>query len=309
MFRHSINSFIYRSLLTPNCCYFSSQIAKTNVNLVKSDFKQQQQQELSVKTETNELTTTQETNVLSEEDKRALAMVIKSPVDLDTYWEMALKEKKFVKKQTILDKKGGISTDLLKFLHHKYDISIPGIKRRLRYYIEFREIYNQRYINRRHTIIGPELATAHLVVYRGGRVQFRHAPNVWYTKCKQFPNIYDERYRLTVVDASNIKLRYEALDNFILLNSLQELNLSKNKHLDDFACDKIARLFRNSKNLTTLDLSDNPLITSRGIETLHRIRSLKKLIISRTKAANYPFIDLLIILFTDVNPNCEIIIK
>lgn len=107
---------------------------------------------------------------------------------------------------------------------------------------------------------------------------------------------------------SDLKLRWEAFDNFSLLDSLQELNLSKNKLLDDFVCDKIARLFRNSKNLSVLDLSDNPLITHRGIETLHRIRSLNKLIISGTKAAKYPFIDLLIILFNDVNPNCRIIV-
>ncbi|CAG2178234.1 unnamed protein product [Oppiella nova] len=122
------------------------------------------------------------------------------------------------------------------------------------------------------------------------------------------PNIYDARYRVTVVDASNVKLRYEAFDNFCLLDSLQELNLSKNKLIDDFVCDKMARLFRNSKTLTVLDLSDNPLITHRGVETLHRIRSLRKLIITGTKAAKYPFIDLLVILFNDVNPNCEIVI-
>ena len=105
-----------------------------------------------------------------------------------------------------------------------------------------------------------------------------------------------------------MKLRWEAIDNFLLLDSLQELNLSKNKLLDDFVCDKIGRLFRNSKNLSVLDISNNPLITHRGIETLHRIRSLRKLIISGTKAANFPFIELLIILFNDVNPNCRIVV-
>lgn len=155
------------------------------------------------------------------------------------------------------------------------------------------------------------------------------APTFWLTDYYKLPKVYDSRYRVIAVDASSqssilwfiisfnhkiflsfildIKLRFEGLDNFILLDSLQELYLSKNKLLDDFSCDKIARIFRNSKNLSVLDLSDNPLITNRGIETLHRIESLKKLIITGTKAANYPFIELSILLFNDINPNCKII--
>jgi hypothetical protein len=92
-----------------------------------------------------------------------------------------------------------------------------------------------------------------------------------------------------------------------MLQSLQELNLSGNKKLDDWSCDKIARLFRNSTTLSTLNLSNNPLITNRGIETLHRVRSLKKLIIGGTNAAQYPFLELLTLLFNDLNPECEII--
>lgn len=99
------------------------------------------------------------------------------------------------------------------------------------------------------------------------------------------------------------------MDNLTTLNTLEELNLSKNKLLDDYVCDKLARIFRNSRHLSVLDLSDNPLISHRGVEALHRIKSLKRLVIKGTKAANDPFIELLIILFNDVNPNCEIIVK
>ncbi len=106
---------------------------------------------------------------------------------------------------------------------------------------------------------------------------------------------------------TDLRLEYEAFDNLSMLQSLQELNLSGNKKLDDWSCDKIGRLFRNSTTLSTLNLSDNPLVTNRGIETLHKIRSLRKLIISGTNAAQYPFIELLILLFNDINPECEII--
>lgn len=102
---------------------------------------------------------------------------------------------------------------------------------------------------------------------------------------------------------------YEGLDNLISLNQLEELNLSNNWKLDDFACDKLARLFRNSTSLTFLDLSNIPQISHRGIEALYKIPSLQTLIIRGTKAAEYPFIELLILMFKEARPQCNIIYK
>ncbi|CAG2106660.1 unnamed protein product [Medioppia subpectinata] len=297
MLRKCVHAFQWRHLTTSQRLLSSQIIAKTSDQLVP-------------KSEVSSLggsETSDENKGLAEYERQELAKVIKSPVQLDSYWETKIEEK-LPKRVSYFDRSGGLSVDLLNFMHYKYDISLQGLKRRLRFWIQVREQYNQRYIARRHAILGPELATAHFVVYRGGRAKFTHTPNTWITKCEQMPNVYDSRFRLIELDASNVKLRYESFDNFSLLNSLQELNLSKNKLLDDFMCDKLARLFRNSNTLTVLDLSDNPLISHRGIETLHRIKSLRKLVITGTKAAKYPFIDLLIILFTDVNPNCEIVI-
>ena len=101
------------------------------------------------------------------------------------------------------------------------------------------------------------------------------------------------------------KLRFEGIDNFQQMYSLEELDLSDNK-LDDWSCNKIGRMFRNS-NLIGLNLSDNPLISHRGIESLHWIRSLKTLKIKGTKAAKYPFLELLINSFNELVPECNII--
>jgi len=221
---------------------------------------------------------------------------------------MSIEEKEYNKKTDYFARgRKGLSTDFYAMMHNKYDFSIEGFKRKLKFYIELREKYNQRYIAQRHGILGPELATAHFVCYRGGKVKFMHSPNIWIEDIDLFPNKYDKRYKLLAVDASNLRLEYEAFDNLSMLQSLQELNLSGNKKLDDWSCDKIARLFRNSTTLSTLNLSNNPLITNRGIETLHRVRSLRKLIISGTYAAQYPFLELLTLLFNDINPECEII--
>lgn len=102
---------------------------------------------------------------------------------------------------------------------------------------------------------------------------------------------------------------YNGLDNFILLHELEELHFVGNHKFDDFCCDKLARLFRNSKCLSYLDLSKIPDITHRGIEALYKIPSLRTLIIKDTKAASFPFIELSIHLFNEINPHCKIIYK
>src|SRR6218665_3207733 len=130
-------------------------------------------------------------------------------------------------------------------------------------------------------------------------------PEKWILHDKALPEAYDKKYRLLSVDASGIKLSYEGLDNFILLPELEELHLCNN-NLDDFACDKIARIFRNCDRLEYLDLSDNK-ISHRGVEGLYQIRSLKKLIIKNTKASQFEFIELLVSLFEDILPQCQIV--
>lgn len=102
-------------------------------------------------------------------------------------------------------------------------------------------------------------------------------------------------------------LRYISMDNFIMLENLQELDLSYNVYFDDWICDRLARQFRNSTQLRVLDLSYNPMISERGVETLHKIRSLKRIIITGTQASQFKCLELLKFLFNDINPECEII--
>ncbi|CAG2181492.1 unnamed protein product, partial [Oppiella nova] len=161
MFRKCVNSQHFR-LLAINNRHLSSQISvKTSEDVAKrSDGRAVSAAEgLQHKT-------------LTQQERQELAKVIKSPVHMDSYWEMKLEEK-IPQKVKMLDSKGGLSVDFLALMAHKFDFSLQGIKRRLRYWIAFREMYNQRYIARRHAILGPELAVSHFVVYRGGKVRFR----------------------------------------------------------------------------------------------------------------------------------------
>ncbi|XP_046916288.2 distal membrane arm assembly component 2 [Dermatophagoides farinae] len=201
-----------------------------------------------------------------------------------------------------------LSVDFKIKMQKKYDLSMSEFKHGLRNKIDRIETKQQTYSARRHGILGPDLATAHFILSRGGRVRFRHEPHRWVTSLKEIPPTFDKKYRLISVDGSELALIFEGLDNLILLNELEELNLANNR-LDDWCCDKLARLFRNSKTLSYLNINDNKWISHRGIEALYKIPSLKTLVIRRTKAAEFPFIDLVILMFNDINPNCNIIYK
>lgn len=145
----------------------------------------------------------------------------------------------------------------------------------------------------------------------------------WDSNYDALPNKFNDKYILVAADGGGMilfkkksakelvilgcNIIYEGLDNLTMLEYLEELYLNDNPKLDDWACDRIARQFRNSKRLAVLDISYNPLITHKGVETLHRIKSLKRLVITGTQAAQVDFLQLLIMLFKDVNPDCEIV--
>ncbi|KAF7489133.1 hypothetical protein SSS_08001 [Sarcoptes scabiei] len=191
----------------------------------------------------------------------------------------------------------------------KYDLSWSEFRAYLRNKMNSAEINRQQYSVRRHGILGPDLSTSFFILRKGGRVRFKHQPDLWETDHKKLPKTFDKKYRLLSIDASQLNLIYEGMDNLILLYELEELNLAQNCKLDDWSCDKIARIFRNSQKLTYLNLSDIPLITHKGIECLHKINSLKTLVIKGTKAANFPFIELLVLMYNEINPGCKIIYK
>lgn len=89
------------------------------------------------------------------------------------------------------------------------------------------------YDPRRHRMLGNELAAAHVIVARGGKVKFM-GQDTWVTDYRKdakpgvpeedlpvmklelctLPVNYDARYRLEAIDASGVELFYEGLENF-----------------------------------------------------------------------------------------------
>ncbi|XP_024892134.1 distal membrane-arm assembly complex protein 2 [Temnothorax curvispinosus] len=160
------------------------------------------------------------------------------------------------------------------------DFSLGNIAK---WYKHEKEAYSksaQAFDPQRHEILGADLATAHFLVHRGGRVKFRG--NAHWTErddkgSYRLPNHYDMDYVLEAADANGFDLYYEGLSNFCGLVKLKWLSLKDCKNIDDWGLDKISA---ELPELEYLDISGCEKITERGLESLYRMINLKKLVVT-----------------------------
>lgn len=157
-----------------------------------------------------------------------------------------------------------------------------------------------------HKDLGSDLAAARFVVGRsGGRVRAKNGN--WILKEKELPKINDNNFTLSYIDLSKSGLISEGIDNLIGLEHLESLDLSTNPQLDDFACDMLARQFRNSTKLRDINVSFNPYISLYGVEVLFRIPSLKRITAVSTLASSHEQKELFKVA-AEVERDCEVII-
>lgn len=160
------------------------------------------------------------------------------------------------------------------------DFSLINVVKWLKYHkTEFTKC-SQSFDPERHEILGADLATAHFLVYRGGRVRFKG--NSYWTErdekgSYQLPNTYDPYYIIEAVDVNGFDMYYEGLSNLCGLMKLKWLSLKDCKNIDDWGLDKISAEF---PELEYLDISGCEKITERGLECLYRMTNLKKLIVT-----------------------------
>lgn len=138
---------------------------------------------------------------------------------------------------------------------------------------------SQEFDPQRHNILGADLATAHFILFRGGRIKFKGNTH-WIERGKkssyELPITYDPNYSLETVDVNGFDLYYEGLSNFCGLTKLKWLSLKDCKNIDDWGLDKISA---ELPKLEYLDISGCG-ITERGLESLYRMINLKKLIVT-----------------------------
>ena len=94
------------------------------------------------------------------------------------------------------------SNEMLIRMQRKYDYSYDGIRRYVERNSRQLALEKQRFISMRHGVLGPDLATAHFITHRGGRVKFV-GHSEWFTDDEPLPKKFDENYLVEKVDATS----------------------------------------------------------------------------------------------------------
>ncbi|XP_032674069.1 distal membrane-arm assembly complex protein 2 [Odontomachus brunneus] len=164
-----------------------------------------------------------------------------------------------------------------------HEFKIGNLKHWYNYHKTLTKKKNQEFIPERHETLGSNLATAHFIVYRGGKVKFKNS-DFWVELNKDgtsnLPNKFDPYYILEMVDVNGFDLYYEGLSNLCGLTKLKWLSIKNCKNIDDWGLDKISAEF---PELVHLDISGCEKITERGLESLYRMLNLKTLIVTNHK--------------------------
>lgn len=164
---------------------------------------------------------------------------------------------------------------------------------------------DQTFKPERVAALGFDLAAAHFIVHRGGRVRFKGAKE-WvgqdedgeYELSRHYlPDVHVEE-----VDASKVNLMYEGLESMKNLKYLKSLNVSGCIHIDDWCIDRICSQYAGV--LEHLDISGCTKVTQRGIGALARLRQLRTL--NLTGLEGVKDVNLLCLLLRDELPHLKI---
>lgn len=200
----------------------------------------------------------------------------------------------------------GLSPDFVSSMHKipTYFTREATFERKLKREANLRAA-SQRFFPERHGILGPDLAAASFLVFRGARVKFR-GKDGWHTKTEDddtgLPYKYEPGWVLEAIDATDTELYYEGLDNLTCLEGLKALRLCGNPNVDDWFLDRLSQ-FRET--LEHLDLSGCPQITERGLSALYRLRKLKTLTLGHL--THVPHLKLVALMLEEALPGCKVL--
>uniref|UniRef100_A0A023GB18 ATP synthase subunit s-like protein n=1 Tax=Amblyomma triste TaxID=251400 RepID=A0A023GB18_AMBTT len=166
-------------------------------------------------------------------------------------------------------------------------------------------LVSQKFIPERHGILGPDLAAASFLVFRGALVKF-HGNDKWFKRTKDgdtgLPGKRQPGWVLEAIDASDTEIYYEGLDNLTCLEGLKSLKLAGNPNIDDWFLDRLSQ-FRET--LEHLDLSGCPQITEHGLAALYRLRKLKTITLAHLSHIQH--IKLVALMLEEAIPGCRVL--
>ncbi|XP_064541144.1 distal membrane-arm assembly complex protein 2 [Drosophila montana] len=175
------------------------------------------------------------------------------------------------------------NSDFIVMMQRPIDLSPKNMREWWNKRQERIERHMQQFVPERHKILGPELAAAHFVLYRGGAAKFLN-DNRWHRASEDgefnLPNKFNASFKLEALRCDNMQLYYEGLENLRCLEHLKFLSFHNVKTFDDWCLDRITGA--DYPHLEVLDIS-NTAITERGLACLYRLPKLKLLIINDPK--------------------------
>uniref|UniRef100_L7M1V8 ATP synthase subunit s-like protein n=1 Tax=Rhipicephalus pulchellus TaxID=72859 RepID=L7M1V8_RHIPC len=170
---------------------------------------------------------------------------------------------------------------------------------------KMRRLSSQKFYPECHGILGPDLAAASFLIFRGALVKF-HDKDEWYKKKEDgdtgLPLTHEPGWVVEAIDASNAELYYEGLDNLTCLEGLKALRLAGNPNVDDWFMDRLSQ-FRET--LEHLDVSGCPQITEHGLAALYRLRKLKTITLAHLSHIKH--IKLVGLMLEEAIPGCRVL--
>lgn len=175
------------------------------------------------------------------------------------------------------------TSDFIVMMQRPIDLSPKNMKQWWGKRQERIERHMQQFIPERHKILGPELASAHFILYRGGAVKFLNDPT-WHRASEDgefnLPNKFNATYKVEAIRCDNMQLYYEGLENLRCLEHLKFLSFHNVKTFDDWCLDRVSG--NEFPRLEVLDISGTNT-TAKGLSCLYRLGLLKLLIIDDPK--------------------------
>jgi hypothetical protein len=231
-----------------------------------------------------------------DEDKKSLEWRTK-PYDRKDVW--------YTKFKLLMDDDKEVRENLVVKLQRPMDMRPKSIKKWWKIKNEEQERFLQQYMPDRHRILGNDLAAAHFLLYRGGKVRFfQH--KAWIQPVigeeAKLPRTYRADMVLEAIDCEGMEIYYEGLENLRRLKYLRFLSFKDVKSFDDWCLDRVSGA--EFESLEILNLSGTET-SHRGLQALYRVPSLKKLILTN------PYRDvqwkLTLAMLHDIIPDLEIV--
>lgn len=232
-----------------------------------------------------------------EEDKKRLEWRVK-PMDQPGHFKSKLR---------VFDSEENAPNSLAMIVQ-PIDFSIAGLKSWWGRYQARKEKFFQQYIPERHKTLGNDLAAAHFLLFRRGKVMFV-GQNEWMEVSEEdeekipLPNRFDPSYELESIKCDNMELYYEGLENIRRLKKLKYLSFKNVKLFDDWGLDRVSGSEFNS--LEVLDVSGTK-VTANGLQALYRMPSLKKFIADPQPEDNYSW-HLTVSMLQEILPDLEVV--